>query len=266
MTISNVGAYRDRPLTNDELDAVRRDDSTSANLNAARRNAGAKGDDVVVRGDDGTLDEALEHKKMHFSTFEKVELAAKFFEMGAGVGLIHGARGTAAGVATLGIEVGAPIIALIGTQVAMMEMQDTKDGLRDAATRDVLHGAMLRSLELPKNYVDKEIATLGVSTSAQSPAEKIAQKIRGTPLGATIQHHCDQGVLAAVDFTKTSMTKDQFLTANPNVKARYDGDAAFRAGFDGYLAASSEADAMRLLSDVKARDARWSNPTVQVRG
>ena len=263
ITRTEAGTTRD--FTSAELDAMRDDKSTSETLNAARRKAGQKGDDVTVRGDDKPLAHALEEKKTHIAVGETLSSGLHAAEISGALGLhipiigkaLHGPTGIVlAGVATLA-----------GIHVSMWEMQKTKDGLRDAATRDTLHAGMLLSLELPSGFVGAEVSRRGVSTTNTSPAVKVKDQITGTPLATTLQLHCDQGVVAAEDFQASGKTKEAFFAMCPKIAERYASDAAFRAGFDALAWAKTNApeDAKQLVADVHARDARYAAANIQYR-
>ena len=267
MSIGRVDAGTTRDFSHEEIEALHRDASTSAVLNAARRSAGQKGDDVAVRGDDGTLDQSLAEKGCQMSVLEAVELGGQAFEFANAVGLVPHVHGGIAGAALAASEVALPILTLVGTQVSLAEMQDTKDGLRDAATRDVLHAGMLLSLGLPSGFRDAETGKLGVGTTGPAPAKKISDQIKNKPIGATLQLHCDQGVHAAEDLAASGKTQAQFFAACAKIKERYDADAALKAGFDayGWAVRNAPSDAKQMIDDVHARDARYATAHVPVR-
>lgn len=271
MSVQGVSAATKRDFTQEEVDALHRDASTSNALNQARRSAGQKGEDVTVRGDDRTLDEELRGHKAHISIGKAACAVFDGLHVAEGAGLVHvGSHGAAASV-TLGVaamSIGVPVLTLIGSQVALAEVQNTKDGMRNAATRDVLHAGMLLSLELPNGFVARETGKLGVGTTGQAPAKKVSDQIRNTPLGATVQHHCDQGVHAAQDCLALGWSSEKFLTAHPKLAERYASDAAFRAGFDAYVWASQERpeDARTMDENLKARDVRYQSAGIPVRG
>lgn len=270
MTIQGVGAATNRDFSREELDALHEDRSTSAVLNQARKNAGQKGDDVTVRGDDKTLKDRLHDNQTHVSYGKAALAVGDGLHVAEGIGLLHvGGHGMAAGVTggVIAMAVVLPVSSLIASQVALAEMQDMKDGTRDAATRDVLHAGMLLSIELPKGFVDKETAKLGVGTTGQAPAKRVSDQIKNTPLGATLQLHCDQGVHAAQDLLASGRSQKEFLDCNPKLAERYAGDAAFRAGFDAYVWASKEApaDAAEMRKNIEQRDARYQSAGVPVR-
>ena len=263
ITRTEAGTTRD--FTHPEIEAMREDKGTSAALNTARRNAGQKGDDVAVRGDDSTLGRVLDEKKTHLAVGETFSSGLHAAEISGALGIhipvvgkaLHSPWGVViAGVATLA-----------GIHVAMWEMQKTKDGLRDAATRDTLHAGMLMSLQLPSGFLGEEVSRLGVSTTNTSPATKVKDQITGTTLAVTLQLHCDQGVSAAEDFDASGRTKEEFFAMCPKIAERYAADAAFRAGFDALVWAKKNApgDAKQLVADVHARDARYAAANIQYR-
>jgi hypothetical protein len=256
--IHRAEAGTNRDFTSAELDEKRSDDArgTSDALNRARRAAGQHGADVAVHGEDGALNQALE-KKTHVAIGESVSAGVDALEISGALGIhvpvvskaLHGHVGISlAGVATLA-----------GIQVAMWEMQKTKDGRRDAATRDALHAGMLMSLELPSGFVDAEVARLGVGTRNTDSSVKVKNEIASSPLAAELQLQCDQGVLAAEDFLRSGKgTKEAFFAMSRKTAERYAEDAVFRAGFDALVWANQNApeETARLLVDVQARDAR----------
>jgi hypothetical protein len=269
MSIQGVSVATRRDFTPEEIDELRKDPSTSTALNKARRKAGQKGEDVVVRGDDRNLDETLAAHKSHVSRGKAIAGVADAAHMVEGLGLVHFVKGESllAAAGGLGMAVGVPVATFIASQVALKEMQDTKDELRDAATRDVLRAGMLLSLELPKGFVDAEIGKLGVGTTGQAPAKKVSDQLKLTPLGVTLQHHCDQGMHAAQDCLALGWTKDKFFAAHPKLAERYASDAAFRAGFDAYVwaAEKSPADMEAMKTNLEARDVRYQSAGVPVR-
>lgn len=263
--ITRIEAGTTRDFTHTEIEAMREDKDTSTALNAARRKAGQKGEDVTVRGDDPTLGRVLEEKKTHVALGETFSSGLHAAEISGALGIhipvvgraLHSPMGVViAGVATLA-----------GIHVAMWEMEKTRDGLRDAATRDTLHAGMLMSLQLPSGFIGDEVARLGVSTTNKSPSTKVKDQITGTTLAVTLQLHCDQGVSAAEDFEASGKTKEEFFAMCPKIAERYSADAAFRAGFDALVWARKNApeDGKQLIADVHARDARYAAANIQYR-
>lgn len=261
MTIQRVAAGTTRDFSTEEYEAIRENKSSSKVLGTARQNAGQRGEPVVVRGDDKTLDQKLEDKKTHISVGEAIGSGIHAVEIGGAVAhapkFLHGPKFIVAlGVATF-----------VGAQVALAEMQHTKDDIRDAATKDTLRAGMLLSLELPSGYVAAEVERLGVSTANTSPSIKIKNQIVDTPLAASLQLHCDQGVAAAEDFLVSGQSKESFLKVSPKVAQRYAEDPAFKAGFDAlvWAKANAPADAKQLVSDVHSRDARYHAVNIHIR-
>ena len=189
MTIRSVGAGTRQNFTDEEIEALRRDESSSAVLNEARHRTGDKGRDVAVRGDgDVGLKQQLAKNK-------DFDLVGEGFAVADGVGMASAVGApvisTLTGVAGGALEVLLPVASFAASQYGLASMQATKTDTRDAATRDVMRGAMLLSLELPSGYVDGAMPR-DVGTAGRSPARKICDQIKSTPLAATLQLHCDQ--------------------------------------------------------------------------
>jgi hypothetical protein len=80
--VGGVSGSRRPSFSDEEIQAMRKDESTSAIVNAARRDAGFKEKDVSVRGDDKTLDEVLHHRPSHFAIGETIGAAVLDQEQG----------------------------------------------------------------------------------------------------------------------------------------------------------------------------------------
>lgn len=117
--------------------------------------------------------------------------------MAAGIGVPIASPLT--GVAGAALEALLPAASFAASQYGLASMEATKTDTRDGATRDVMRGGMLLSLELPSGYVDSAMPR-DAGTAGRSPARKICDQIKNTPLGATLQLRCDQGIRAAEDF------------------------------------------------------------------
>jgi len=189
--MSDVGGVGSRQaFRDDELEAMRRDEATTTTVNKARRDAGFKESDVSVRGDDRTLNEVLEHQKMHGGAAEAVAAATHAFELGealqVGEHTLHGLGRTP--------HVVLPLAAFAAGQYGMYEMEKEKLEKKDGATRDQLHAAILVHLDVPTGFKQEEIAKLGVDMRNQSAAVKISNSIAADnkPYAAMLQLHCDQ--------------------------------------------------------------------------
>lgn len=266
MTIQNVGRGTTRDYTEEEIAALHANGSTSAALNEARRRTGDKGGDVAVRGEgDVGLERQLETNKTDATLWDAgfglLDVAGMVGIVGVGP-----AVGAASGAAALIADLAPAIGPFFATQYGLYSMQKTKTETRDAAVRDVMRGAMLLSLELPSGYVDSALPR-DVGTGARAPARKISDQIKLSPLGATLQLHCDQGIRAAEDFLATKgKTKEQFFAGAPKLAERYANDAAFKAGFDALVWAkeNAPADRAQMLENLRARDARYAAIDVRV--
>lgn len=258
MNVTGVSGKSDPRLSPEEEQALAKNESTSTVVSRARAAAGQRGEEVVVRGDDKTLDEHLREYKTHIGVGKKAAAIMEAGEVATGLGLSLGAA----------FAVAAPISTWIAGQIAMAEMQYEKDGRRDIATRDTLHAAILQSLDVPEGFRQAEIQRHGVTMTARSPAKKIADQILMSPgARATLQLHCDQGMTAARDMIEGRVDKDAFLKANPKVAERYASDAAFKNGFDAVVWAKKTSDATyaETIQKLEARDARYAATQVTVR-
>ena len=264
MTIRSIGAGTRQDFTDEELEALRRDESSSAVLNEARHRTGDRGRDVAVRGNGNVgLEKQLAMNK-------ELDLIGAAFAIADGTGMAAGIGvpkiSTLTGVAGAALEVLLPVASFAASQSGLATMQATKIDARDAATRDVMHGAMLLSLELPSGYVDSAMPR-DVGTAGRSPARKISDQIKNTPLAATLQLHCDHGIRAAEDFLACpGKTKEQFFAGRPKLAERYESDPAFKAGFDALAWAkeSAPSDYAQMLDDYHARDARYAVANIRV--
>ncbi len=270
--MSDVGGVSSRQaFRDDELEAMRRDEATTTTVNKARRDAGFKESDVSVRGDDRTLNEVLDDHKMHVGIGEAVAGGIHTFEVAEGAGLAEHA------LEKLGRwpHAALPLVAWAAGQYGMYEMEKEKLEMKDGATRDQLHAAILVHLDVPTGFKQEEIAKLGVDMRNQSAAVKISNQIAldKKPYAATLQLHCDQGMNAARTMIESGCQKDAFLKTNPKVAERYASDAAFHNGFDALCWAKS--DSLKIdgdprsykaaIASLETRDARYDAAHVTYR-
>lgn len=266
--VGSVGR-RQEDFTNEELDAMRQDPSTSEIANRARRDAGYKEKDVSVRGDDRTLNEVLHDRKSHLGKAEIVAASVHAFEVAEVVGP------TAASHALHGLgrapHVLLPIVALGAAHFNMIELERAKAEMKDGATRDQMHAAILQRLDVPAGYKAEEMKRLDVMNTAQTASSKIRNRFDDHGLGATLQLHCDQGMNAARAMIDAGQSKDAYLKANPKVAERYASDAAFHNGFDALVWAKKDSTAgnpasfTNAIKDLDSRDARYDRAHVTYR-
>jgi hypothetical protein len=218
---------------------MRKNDSTSAIANKARRDAGFKEADVTVRGDDKTLNEVLHDRKSHVPPGEVAAAAFHAFDVGEAVIASHYLH--ALGKAP--IIAGGIAMAAAGP-ANMYEMEKAKLAMKDGATRDQLHAAILDRLDVPAGFRQKEMKRLDVQMDNQSASKKISDQFTFTDkaLVATLQLHCDQGMHAARQMASGD-TQQAFLKANPKMAERYASDAAYRNGFDAMVWARADSPA-----------------------
>ncbi len=265
--VGGVSGSRQQPFNDEELAAMRKDDATSAIVNKARRDAGYREPDVAVRGDDRSLDQVLHERKTHISVGEAV------------AGAIHGVEVVeAVGVMIPGLHflksaphIALPVLALGAAHYGMYEMERSKAEMKDGATRDQLHAAILDRLDVPSGFRDREMGRLNVSMTAQSASKKISDQfdLGDTALVATLQLHCDQGMNAARDMIESgsSQTKESFLKSRPAVEKRYAEDVAFKNGFDAISWAKTDSPTTyaAAISKLDSRDARYDSAHVTYR-
>ena len=229
--MSEIGGVGSRQRFNDdELDAMRRDESTNTIVNKARRDAGFKEGDVAVRGDDRTLKEVQHDRETHIGRGEAVGGALHVIEVTEAVGVGEDAMHALGRFPVIAI----PLAVFAAAQYGMYEMEKDKMEMKDGATRDQLHAAILVHLDVPAGFKNEEIAKLGVSMAKQDAASKISDQLELTDKSraATLQLHCDQGMNAARTMIESGGQKEAFLKANPKIAQRYAADAAFHNGFD----------------------------------
>ncbi len=266
--VGGVSGSRQRSFSDEEVDAMRKDESTSAVVNKARRDAGFKESDVTVRGDDKTLNEVLHHRPSHFAIGETVGAAVHGYEvveaLGVGEKLAHAAG-------RLGI-IGVGAATFLAVQGSMVEMEMSKAEMKDGSTRDQLHAAILYSLEVPTGFKDAEMRKLDVTMTRQSQAGKVSDQFElgDKALVVTLQLHCDKGMHAARTMLEGSKGKDAFLEANPAIAKRYAEDVAFHNGFDALCWSKNDkaapADAYGAqIHNLESRDARYAAASVTLR-
>jgi hypothetical protein len=266
--MSNVGAVsgsRERSFNDEELDAMKKNESTSAVANKARRDAGFKEPDVTVRGDDRTLNKVLEDGKTHIGKGEAVGGALHAIEVAEALGVGEHA------MHALGRfpQVLIPLAIFGAAQYGMYEMEKSKAEMKDGATRDQLHAAILDRLDLPTGFKNDEMKKLDVSMTAQSAATKISNQfdLGDKPLVAKLQLNCDQGMNAAREMIEKGTTQAAYLKAHPECAKRYDDDPAFRNGFDGLTWAKNDSPATYAaeIGKLQSRDARYDAAHISYR-
>lgn len=274
--MSGVGTCTSRDLTftrQDEED-LRREPTTTAILDKARRDAGVGGPRVDVRGDDKTWRETKTEQQKHFGVAGGVSV------LHAGAEAAHLAEFqvvetfTAAGA---GASVGAGLVAggaVLGLGLGIYEWAEAHhkgDEQRVALTKDELHVAMLTQLDLPKGYKAEQLKERGqAGQGEQSAALRTALALATVdkPLVSAMQHHADIGAHAARDFLESGLEKKQFLAAHPAIDMAYKKDPAFHDGFDALVWAKEQSDPSvykKAVDSVLSRDPRCSQTTVTFR-
>jgi len=274
--MSDVSACGSRSayFSREDEEDLRKEPTTTAILDKARRDAGVGGPRVEVRGDDKTWRETKKEQQGHIGVGGGVSIGhaaveaahlAEFHAVetftGAGAGASVGA-GLVAGGAVLGLGLGI---------YEWAEAHHKGDEQRAALTKDELHVAMLARLDLPQGYKAEQLEERGQAGQGErSAASRTATALATVdkPLVSAMQHHADIGAHAARDFLESGLEKKQFLAAHPAIDAAYKKDPAFHDGFDSLVWAKEQNDPSvykKALDSVSSRDPRCSQTSVTFR-
>lgn len=267
MTISSVRTrdFAREDFTGDELAAMQKDADPSAVMNRVRHDVGVKGPDVGIRGDDKGNAELRKEWQDH-----DVEHA-------------FGAKGLPADCAIEGLE--GTIAHMFGiakfAKDALGSLNDAEErgeALAANNERGAMHLAMLGALDLPQGYKNVEVAKWSeAGTANASGAMKMGTRLEAVDrrAAAVLQLHADRGMNAAeklIDqgaIVRSSTEGDvaAIVARDPDLRARYDADPAFRAGFDALVWAKThdEAAFSAAVGHLHARDARYDQHAI-VRG
>lgn len=266
MTIESIRKrdFTREDYTPEEIEAMKHDASSSATLNKVRRDAGIGGRDVVVRGDDKSNDELKKSWDDH-----------DFGDSGIGAVrdmLIEGTEGT--------------ILHLVGPAMfikeglgALATAEKRGEELATNNERAAMHVGMLVSLDLPAGYKNVEVDRWkAASSSYSSGAMKIGTALETVDKkeAARLQLHADRGMYAARErilagrITRGGDDAEtrRVIDADPELKAKYDSDPAYRAGFDALVWAHRHDTAQHdeALRHLEARDARYAQHSISFRG
>lgn len=250
MTISSVRTrdFQKDDFTGDEVDAMRRDQSTSAVMNQVRHDIGIKGRDVAIRGDDKSNAELRKEWEAH--------------------DLKHAGVGSAGDIALQGFEhesaahLGGIAIFAIHALTALSEAEERGEALKTNNERGAMHLAMLTAVDVPPGFKNVEVSKWRESGTA----DRSGAALMGTRLeakdrrdAARLQLHVDRGMNAAASVIITGKDPRAALAADPALKARYDADPAFKLGFDSLVWAKEHdaAQYTKALENLHARDARY---------
>lgn len=244
--------------------------STNQVLGQARKQAGLT-EKVTIHGEDETYKELNHEIHAEYETgmgqtlhtakaiYEGVKVAREVAHEG-GLGPIEG------------IKIAGELMYHTGKDM------NYGDRLGVAAARDQQHHALIATLDLPKGFQQQELAkydgTLGGKPpSPSSAAGRLAQAIVSHPEErAMLQLQADRGSNIALDMIATGEIGEKgvalTLAAHPEVKERYENDAAFRAGFDAAVYANKQGgtEMGTFLARLQARDARYEQAHIEYRG
>ena len=271
--MSDVSACGSRTIhfSREDEDDLRKEPTTGAILEKARRDAHVGGPRVDVRGDDKTW-RATKEEQQHIGVGGGLSIGHAVVE-GAHIAELHAVETfTAAGV---GAGLGAAAVAggaVVGLGLGMhewLEAHQKGDEQRAALAKDEVHVAMLTHLSLPQGYKEAQLAERGqAGRGSDSIAAKMATPLATVdkPLVAVMQHHADLGMHAARDFIESGVSKEKFLAAHPAIADGYKKDPAFHDGFDSLVWAKEQTSTPSLYTDalasVASRDCRYAQTTM----
>ncbi len=240
--VSGIGARRH--FSNEEEEALRQDESTRS---IVKRDTKAN---VEISGSDRSWVAVKEHQKSHVGLWGGAELAHAAIEGAEIAGVVHlGAAGA----------IGGPIAGLVLGLHQLHEAHEKADEQASALAKDNVHVALIGVLDLPTSYkaarLDGEYRH--VAKGANSPAMNIMSSLSADKKGmATLQLHADRGMNAARDLSRSGMTAEAFLKANPKIAESCRQDAAFREGFGAYTHAKAHLPADELRAFERKLDER----------
>ncbi len=251
--IGVVGARRH--FSSEEEEVLRRNESTNA---IVRRNPKVT---VDIHGVDRSLREVKARQQEHVSLTGAG---------GVGHAIVEGHHFVAGGGAGFGVAIGAAAGLGVGTH-EWLEAQVKGREQSAAIRREQAHVAVVAVLDLPATYkaqrLDKDLASVPKGT--QSIAFKLTEGLMADPKGiAQLQLNCDRGMNAARDLTRSGMSVEAFLKANPKIAEAYMKDAAFHEGFDAYLHARANLPtgaAKELDRRLDERDGWYAQSQISIR-
>jgi hypothetical protein len=271
--ISACGS-RSSSFSREDEEDLRKEPTTAAILDKARRDGNVGGPTLQARGDDKTWRMTKEEQQSHIGTAEGLSGIHALVE-GVHIAELHAVEtATAAGV---GAAVGAGVViggAAAGLALGIHEWAEAHqkgEEQRTALAKDELHVAMLTHLELPGGYKAEQLAARSQAGQGEGSAVmKMATSFAtiDKPLVAFMQHHADLGAHAARDLIESGTPKEAFLAAHPSIAEFYKKDPAFHDGFDAMVWAKDQKDPgvyAAAKASVESRDARCAQPTVSIR-
>ncbi|HEY1957181.1 MAG TPA: hypothetical protein VGH28_16295 [Polyangiaceae bacterium] len=138
----------------------------------------------------------------------------------------------------------------------------------EAFVKSAMHTVILGSLNgLPQAFVDSERARYADDAPADLVSRMSAAMGRGdNNLMGVIQLHCDQGMSAAREMYGAGQTPGDYLKAHADVAQRIAEDPAFKAGFEGAVYGREHGNYDAMMTALDARDARYAQHNVGLRG
>lgn len=248
----------------DEIDAMKKDESTSSVLNRVRRDVGLRGPDVTVRGDDKSNPELKKAWASHDVPHAAVDTVVH--------AVVHGAEATL-------LEAAVPVLFAYTAGQNYIESKERGKDLQVNAERAAMHIALINAIDLPQGYRNVEQGRWrDVGTGFASGAFKLVERFETTARkeAAILQLHADRGMSAARDLIGARLIGDDYdpaelakaLAMAPDIKAKYDADPAYRAGFDAIVWAKQHDSAAYAdtLKKLEARDVRYAQASISYRG
>jgi hypothetical protein len=266
MTVSSIRErnFKNDDYTAEEIAAMKRDESSGNTLNKVRHDAGIKGD-VTVRGDDKSSGELRKEWEGHDYGDATISAVRDV--------IIEGTEGTI-------LHATGPLFFGYEALKTLNEAKEHGEALAESRERGAMHLAMLTSIDVPQCYKNEELSRwkdAGVGESSGATRMGVALSTIDKKEAALLQLHADRGMTAARGLIETGgITREasdgsdvkRALTANPSLRAKYESDVAFRAGFDALVSAKKHDTAAyeKAIGNLEARDARYHQHAISVRG
>jgi len=264
-------------LSHDDREVLEKKVSTENLLNAAAQQTGKirKDEHIELHGDDASFREVKDAQRPWADPFHTAtSLAPGVVSTSYDIVEVFGEKavehllGAAANFAPL---VGMAV-EIKETVQALPEAWERGDRQHEALLQDAAHLAVIETVAgLPQGYRKEQEtrraeAFAGGRSSAPWQAMQtalIAQK-GAVPL---LQVRTDEGMKIAENAVRFSLDPSTALKAGSgDLAARYNNDAAFRAGFDAVMWAKQQGhgELEKVLSDLHARDARFHGESNQI--
>jgi hypothetical protein len=240
-------------------------------MNAAAQRAGLLGtrEHMDLHGEDPTFADVKEMQKPNpVRDFAEGEIVPSIVHTGADLTSLVVEEHIAHAIETIAEPAGIALAAKESVET-LVRAWENGDRQKEALLQDAMHLAIVETMKgMPQSYLTHCVQQR--REAAGGPAQLLMQdQLRREPALRTIlQIRCDEGMKAAEQAFVQGEGTRRFFELNKDLYARYQADAAFRAGFDAVVFAHAEGDAsfQKVLRDLHARDARYSATNVIWRG